>query len=358
MDLLTRTAITRAQAALSVAAPASKAGRDFLRSGIARAVDSSDPWGYAAQRWGSDSTAARICKAAVGASDRADTLTADSGRDEFFATVLEQSVLGKMTAARRVPFLTRCIAPTTGSRGYWIGESVAAKVSKITLDGLGLDSRRVAALVIATNESLADPEAEGRVLADITTAVVASLDEAFTGDQAGSATTPAGIANNVTPTVSSGSVLIDFAELLEAFAGDLGQAALVTDPVTAAQLALSGAQAFAGAGVRGGSALGLPLIVSRSSARDSSGGQIILLDQAGVAVALGVVELAKSRDGMIEADDAPAGDGEGPTAATATRIALFQNELTGFRSSIDANWQRVRAGAVSVLANVDYLAHS
>ena len=358
MDLLTRTAITRAQAALAIAAPASKAGRDFLRAVIARAVDPSDPWAYACKRWGSDSAAALVCRAAVGAADRDDLLTADSGRDEFFASVLEQSVLGKMTAARRVPFNTRCIAPTTGAAGYWIGESKAAKVSKITLDGLGLDAKRVAALVIATNESLADPEAEGRVFADIETAVVNALDEAFCGDQAGTAATPAGITNGLTPVASTGSAVADFSDLLAAFTGDLDQSAVVTDPVTAAQLNLTGAQAFARAGVRGGEALGLPLIVSRSSARDSNGGQIILADQSAIAVALGGIELVKSRDAMIEADDAPTGDAEAPTAATATRINTFTNELTAFKSVLHANWRPVRAGAVAVIGGADYLVGS
>lgn len=359
MDQFERSALHRAQAALNIISAPSRdsLARDYLRGVIARAVarsSSADPFEIAAKRWGASSRAALICKSGISATDRDDALTADHGRDEFFATVLEASIIGKLTQARRLGFGVRTITPSAGSTGYWLGESQAAPVSKLALTGAALPSRKVAGLVVTTKEALADPATEDRVIGDITRACVGVLDQAFVSDDSGDASTPAGILDNVSGTASVGDPANDFAQAIDDFAGDLSTSAWIMDPVTAAQAALHGGPVFQSLGVNGGSVLGIPAIVSRSSPRDTNGGQIVLLDQAGLAVAYEGIELALSTAASIEADNDPDADAEEPTAGTKTRINLFQNELVAHLLTIHANWRLVRPGAVTAITAAHY----
>ena len=104
--------------------------------------------------------------------------------------------------------------------------------------------------------------------------------------------------------------------------------------------------------------LGIPALTSRFSPRDSNGGQIVLLDQAGLALAMEGLEISKSTASMIEADDEPTGDAGAPTAGTATRISLFQNELVAFLAVIRGNWELQRDGAISAISGAAYSASS
>jgi hypothetical protein len=362
VDMTSRFAIERAQAALKIAAadaPRAEA-RDYLRGLIARTVARDKAHDYARERWGDDSRAAQIVKTGVSASDTSDMLTAlNSARDSFFRAVVEASIIGRMDQARRVALNTRTITPSANARGYWVGESKPVPLSKVSLSGATLDSMKVAALVLATTESLADPAAEGRVVEDIMRAMVLALDEAFIdAGNGGNGSTPAAVTNGISAAPSSSNPATDIAALVAAFDGDLSAAILVTDPTTATSAALArdgaGNFMFPALGPRGGSAANIPVLTSRASPRDSDGGQWALIDQSAIAVGLEGAELSQSTASMVEADDDPSGDAEAPTAATSTRIALFQSELVAFKGTIHGNWQRVRSGAVSVVAGADY----
>lgn len=362
MDALSTAAIRRARAALSVACPdgpdRDALARDYIRGIIARTIGGSTadtPADYAAARWGHDSNAARLVKAGVANTQTDDAQVAGhSPRDAFFSRVLEASIVGQLANARRVGFDVRTLTPGTGSTGYWVGESRPVPVSRYVLDGDSLPSRKVAGLVVLTKEALADPQSEARVTEDVLRACTGVLDQAFVGDQAGTDSTPTGILQGISATASSGNAATDAATAIEAFDGDLSTAAWITDPTTAAMMALHGATAFQNVGANGGRALGIPLIASRSSPRDSTGGQLVLVDQAAIAWATDGFELKQSTASMIEADSDPQADAEAPTAGTATRIALFQNELVALMAVIHANWKRARTGAVAAISSADY----
>jgi hypothetical protein len=337
------------------------AAADYLRVKLASALlrreatDAADVAAYAAKRWGRDSWPALVLRAGVAAADREDLETqGHSPRDAFIESVFEASIPGRLARARRVPFKTRILNPSTGASGAWIAESQAVPASRVALEGVSLEARKVGALTFATKESLADPQAEPRVFGDLTRACVEALDAGFLGAAAASAAQPAGLVNGLTPIASAGDPAADVAELVEAFSGDLSQAVFVTDGGTAAAMALHGGQAFAGVGVAGGSLLGAPLLTSRISPSDSTGGQILLLDETALALALDDVELTVSTAASIEADDEAAGDAGGPTASSQTVINLFQTELIAWLVTIHANWRIARPGAVTAISGASY----
>jgi hypothetical protein len=363
LDPLAQVSIARAQAALSIAASGTgdrTLARDFVRSRIALAVSRSQgipPVQYAAQRWGVDSEVPIILRSGVAATDADDVSrlgAAGAASEAFFARVREASIVGRLGRARRVGFNVRTLTPGTGASGFWVGEAKAIPLSRAALEGAELPHRKVAGLVVTSNEALADPASEDRVVEDLVTACAHVLDEAFTGDQAGTADVPAGLLHDVAAVISLGDPARDLADLVDAFDGDLATAAVLTDPTTAVQIALVGGQAFQGLGATGGTALGMPWYTSRMSPRDSDGGQIVLLDEAALALAMDGFELALSTAATLEMDDDPQADGGAPDASSANVVSLFQAELTAFRCVTRANWRLARPGAVAAIAGCDY----
>ena len=162
---------------------------------------------------------------------------------------------------------------------------------------------------------------------------------------------PGSITNGVAPS-PTGNPGTDIAALIAAFDGDFESAAFITDPATAAQIALArdaaGGFAFPDAGPRGGSMLGLPLIMSRSSPRDSSGGQLALVDASGIAYGAEGVRTSASEHTTIEMVD------DTTEPPTVEQVSMYQTNSVAMLSEIAANWKVAREGAVAYVADATY----
>ena len=169
---------------------------------------------------------------------------------------------------------------------------------------------------------------------------------------------PASITNGVSPTVSTGNAAKDLAALIASFTGDLERCYLVTDPVTAAQIALSrdsnGAFLFPDIGPRGGSVLGIPVLTSRGVPRPLAGsptvarGLLILVDPAGIVVGEGGIEADVSTQATLVMDSAPAmtstGIGASPTAPVAANtVSLYQADAVAVRCIRTITWLKARS---------------
>jgi len=118
----------------------------------------------------------------------------------------------------------------------------------------------------------------------------------------------------------------------------------------AAQLALRGG-AFVDLNARGaGSVGGVPVLISKFVAGDSSGGAIILLDAAQLVLALGDVSVGVSTQAAIEMSDAPT---DPPTGSTLL-VSLFQHNLVGVRVERFCNWALASPGAVAYVSGASY----
>src|SRR5690606_17486464 len=226
------------------------------------------PVEIARARWGAHAGLDDILhKDAVGGVTSTDVSTG-RGDHECFASVLEASIVGRLAGLRRVPFNTRLIKMTDALRGYWVSEFAPIPLSKPALQGSSLPRRKIGAIMVTSLETLEsiDPKVEALFETDLRRAVVGALDEAFiaVANVGISDKTPASVTSDASPIVSSGNPAEDIRDLIADFAGDLSAAYFVTDPLTAAEIALArdagGAFLFPDVGPRGGSILGIPLL--------------------------------------------------------------------------------------------------
>lgn len=328
-------------------------GRTFVRGLIARSlvgIDTENIYAFARNRWG-EHNANDVTKAAVAAIGTADTGGVDAAR-VFFGLAREQSIIGRLAGLRRVPFKVRMLSVQTGARGYWVSQAKSIPLSRVALDGSSLDPLKVAAILVTTKEMLqsTDPTAEDTLQDDLVRAVTGVLDEAFL-DRAN-----AGIANEMPASISNGATVVpatndfgaDLRAMIQAFQGDLGYATFVTDPATATSIATmtdaGGRYLFPNIGPRGGELLGIPVLTTRSSAQDSAGGTLSLIDPTGIAGALGGMEVDMSEHATLQMSDAPNDAG-----APIFNVSMFQTNSVAHKAVIYANWNRQRPGSVIVL---------
>lgn len=329
-------------------------GTLFLRSIVAaaRAGTEGNPVTVAENSYGQ-----RVAQLTKAAQDAGGINTGDWGAvmatpeaQEFFAVVEAASILGKLTGLRRVPLNVRTTLMSTGFSAYWIGGGKGKNLSKAVLSGDTLTPLKVAVITAVTQELLrhSGPTTEARLRADMIRAIAEAIDAAFIDPaNAGVADVmPASITNGVTPIASTGNPGADIAALIAAFVGDFEAAAFVTDPATAAQIALArdaaGGFAFPDAGPRGGSILGLPLIVSRSSPRDSSGGQLALVDASGIAYGAEGVRNVIGEHSTLEMVD------EATDPPTVNQVSMFQTNSVAILSEVSANWKVMRPAVVTI----------
>lgn len=326
-------------------------GRFYVRSLCTQIGGGSSPElanSFAAARWGAEGLA--ISKAAVAALTSGDI---GPGGSEFFGVVREASIFGGLLGTRPSDFNRRMLSRTNGAIGWWVGEASPAPLLKAVLAGSTLTSKKVVALIAVTDEALRaeSPAVEAGLQADLVTACAGAIDQAaLDPSNAGSDNIPAAVTHGAPTIAASSDAAADLKALVAAFAGDMSSSFLVTDPTTATGLAMvrgaNGSFLFPDAGPRGGSILGIPLLVSRHSPRDTSGGQLALIDASGIALAMDSIELSQSENTTLAMADSP--------TSPAQMVSMFQTNALALKAVIRANWENQRVGGVAVLTGVDY----
>jgi HK97 family phage major capsid protein len=340
-------------------------GIDFARAAVAFALGRTDADAahIALQRWGEQGAPYVVVKAAVAAigmnaGDAGVGLASPLGAQEFVASVQQGAIIGRLLGRPELPLNTRTLAITSGATAHWVKAKSPKPVSRLSLAGETLPPLKTAALIVTTREVVqrSDPKTEARFNADLQRACVELLDQTFI-DPANSGVadeSPASITSGATPIASSGNPATDVAALVEAFDGDLASAYFITDPTTATGLAMardaSGSFMFPDVGPRGGSLLGIPLLTSRSSPRDSSGGILVLLDASAVGVGVEGARVARSEQATLQMNDAP----DDPPTATSVQVSLWQSGLVAFLVELFANWKLARSGAVALVTGANY----
>ena len=286
---------------------------------------------------------------------------------DFAEFIRPLTIIGKLTALRRVPFRVRTIAATSGSSAYWSGEKNPRPISRMTFAGSTLEQLSVTAMVVVTRELFISsaPSAESILSRDLAASAVAAMDSTFIDpSNAGIiGVKPAAITSGGAPGApivhSSGITLAavdnDLPILIQALSdagSNLLYATWIMRPRTwvalKAMRGSGGARAFAGlTTVRdGGELLGFPVIVSGASPSDIGspieGGDLVLLDPSQILLwddGGGALEV--STNTALAMSDAP--------TAPSTQVSMFQTESAALKTVRYANWQRCRAGMVQVL---------
>lgn len=320
------------------------------------------------QNWVDGDMVAGSLKAAVGDSGDANVVGNPVALDLVDAA-RPLTILGRLQAlglVRRWPFRTKLIGIGTGATGRFVGEGLAVPISRVDFtDPTTLEPRKIGAGIVVPAETLkhSSPLVEQALRRDLVAAVAEAEDRALLDATiAGSASVPRSLthggataaASGVTPDDAVADLRAAIASLVAA-GSTLATAAIVVTPIVAVMLATtrggSDEASFPGCSAKGGTLLGLPLLVSNAAPT----GAITLIDAGAVTYGEGATELRIGTAGMIELDDAPTGDSTTPVAASANRVSLFQSDAVALMVIRAVAWTRHRSVISASVTGVAYL---
>lgn len=297
---------------------------------------------WAVNRWGPDGAPTHVDKAATPAIEFSgiDSIASGVVDRELFRAVRERALLFRMRGVRRTGFRTRSIT-LSGSTAVFVGEAKPIPVLQPTLDNVGLEPSKIAALSIWTEEALqSTPGLEQLVFDDLARAFGDALDFALLDPtNSGSGEAPASITNGATSIASTSSIDDDIADALAAFTGNLAEAYWLTCPQVAAGLSRD----FQDIGARGGDLAGIPVL----TAFGVPDGQLTLVDPGAIMGAWDdEFELSAGRNGAVELADGSLTQNQ-PTGASL--VSLWQNYLISIRGIGRIAWANAGlSAAVSI----------
>jgi HK97 family phage prohead protease len=294
----------------------------------------------------------------------AELAQADTRFTGDFVTYLYSKTVFDKLPLRPVPGRVHIKGQDGAATGYWVGESKAIPVSKADFSDVELNPLKVAALAVCSIELVTDsqPEAERFIRDSIVEASGQRVDTTFLGSAAAVAgVSPAGLLNGLSALAPSGvdadAVRADLMALYADFlaAKNASGLVMVMTPSMAKALQLLrnslGQREFPDIRADGGALEGDPVFTGDNV----TGGDWILMKPSDIwKIGETGVDVSMSDQATIEQNDAPAGEGDTPTAASATLMSLWQTEQIGFKVVRRINYAKRRTGAVKVLSNAEY----
>lgn len=293
---------------------------------------------------------------------------------EFVELLRPQTILGKLSGVRRVPFNIRYGTQTAGTTGNWVGQGKPIPVSKPTLSSGSLGIAKASVMVAVDEElvRLSNPSAEMLVRDDMIRTLSTFLDVQFVDPNvaASANVSPASITNGVTALTPSGTAAAnlrtDLASLLTSLSRnehDLSEVVWIMTPETALNISLLvtslGTPIYTDIGVGGGTLLGRPVITSNSAnipGSPASGRMIIAVCAPQILLADdGQVSVDASREASIELLDNPTNASTGATAATSV-ISMYQTHSIALRCTRFINWGKRYSTCVEYIKEAAYVA--
>lgn len=289
---------------------------------------------------------------------------------DFVEFLRPQTILGRMTGLRRVPFNVRITGQTSGGDAYWVGEGAPKPLTSFNFNAVNLRWSKVATIAVITEElaRMSTPSAEALVRQSLADAVIARLDMDFIDPSKAAVAdvSPASITNGVTPIPSSGTdadaIRADIRALWAVYiANNISPTSAVYIMSASTALALSmmqnalGQPEFSGVTMTGGSLGGVPVIVSEYVAQfgDTSGNIVILANQSDIFLADdGQVVLDASREASLQMLDNPTNNSG--TGTGTSMVSMFQTNSIALRAERWINWQKRRPQAVAYLTGVNW----
>lgn len=234
----------------------------------------------------------------------------------------------------RVPFRANVRVGEAFASGAIIDEGSPMPISSAAYSAVYLDQRKVGSLVVVDGSlvKFGSTASEQLLLGAVTRATVKAMDAAFIDPNVSGS-----LVENCRVQSSSGSttaqILADLQAMASTMADDdcVGDLVWVMKPETAVTLAgkytTAGTLAFPYVTVDGGSLLGIPVLVSRSSPQ-----QIALVDRTQVVFADDErAEIAPSSYATLQMLD-------NPSSGATTNVSLWQNGMKAIMASRYVNW--------------------
>lgn len=287
-------------------------------------------------------------------------------------TILGQFGQGGVPSLRMIPFNVHIKGQTSGGTGYWVGEGQPKPVTKFDFLDTYHGFNKLACIAVITDELIrfSDPSAERLVRDSLADAVIETMDTSFIDTVAATTSRPAGLLNNVAGTGSAGSdhdaVKEDIKTLWSAGIAaklPLSGAVYITTSSIALALSLmhgdlSDAPLFPNINLRGGTLLGVPVIVSDYV----PAGNVILVFASEIYLSDdGTVTVDASNQASIQMVDGESAtnastdlDEDYPAPVHSTTVSMFQTNSVALRAERYINWSKRREAAVARITGVDW----
>ena len=353
------------------------AGQNYVRQIIAKAAAQHDehgrrPWAIAMERWGkTNPRLVEIMKAnevpggGTGTGEWGHELVSINNQytGDFIEYLYSKTIYDQLPL-RRVPANVLIKGQDGASTGYWVGESKAIPVTTADFMDVTLTPLKAAALAVISNDLIlySSPDAEMLVRDSLVEASSQRVDLTFISAAAASAgVSPAGILNGVSALAASGTdadaLRRDIGRLYAPFIAAKNSTGLqfVMNPAQAKAIQLMrnalGQTEFPGLSTAGGTLEGDPVVVG-----DNVNAAYLLLLKPSDIYRIGDtgVEVAISKEAMIEQSTAPTGATDTPADATQARTSMFQSDSTAIRVIRRISFAKRRAGAVQYINDAAY----
>lgn len=363
------------------AAPVLPKGTAFTRYVIAqcRAKGNLVQAAEIAKQW-HDSTpeVAEVLKAAMAAGTTTDAEWAaplvpyQQMSSEFIELLRPETIVGKLTGLRAVPFNVRIPGQTQGSSVNWVGETAPKPVSELKFGDITLRFNKLAGIVVISDElaRLSTPAAEGIIRTDLTAQIAQFMDDSFINPANAEIADirPASVTNGVVATPASGTdadaLRADARALFGQFIAanlSVADAAWVMTATQAMSIGMMqnalGQNEFPGLGATGGTFMGLPVIVSETVPTTAgvdgapATSIIVLVKQSEILLAdEGGVTIDVSREATLQMNSTP----DNPSTAATVMTSLWQNNLVGIRAERMITWRKRRPQAVGYISGANY----
>jgi len=281
---------------------------------------------------------------------------------EFIELLRPETLIGRMTGFRKVPFMTRIPKQTSGATAGWVGEGLPKPMSEMVFDAITIPHTKVAVIVALTDELVrfSNPSAEATVRADLIAAIASYLDVQFIDPlvTVSSGVRPASITNGVTDIDSTGASLAqithDLAEAMAAMAAanvPMRNRYWLLNPRTEIFLRTirdgNGNFAFRDE-MNAGRLFGVAFLSSTGIGISSLNTNIVLVEASEILLADdGMVTIDASREASLQFTTSP-------SSGAQSMVSLWQSNMVGLRAERYVYWLRRRAEAVQWISGVAY----
>lgn len=325
-----------------------------------------------AKQWTDTPEVEQVLKAAVAAGTTTDATWAaplvpyQQMSNELIELLRPETIVGKMSQLRKVPFNVRIPGQTQGSTVNWVGETKPKPVSALAFEDITLRFNKIAGIVVISDElaRLSTPSAEAIIRGDLVAQIAQFTDDSFINPAYAAVTDvrPASVTNSATSIPASGTdadaLRNDVRALYATFiAANMSTAGAVWIMTSTQAMAIGmmmnplGQPEFPGIGATGGTLLGLDVIVSETVPSDSSGSIIVLAKQSEILLAdEGGVTVDVSREASVQMNSTP----DDPATASTVYTSLWANNLLGIRAERMITWRKRRPQAVAYISSANY----
>lgn len=334
----------------------------------------------AKSRWKDSPEVEAVLRAAVSAGTTTDTTWAAplaQYRDmaaEFIELLRPETLLGRMTGFRRVPFLVRMPRQTAGATAGWVGQGAPKPVRELAFDSVTIPHTKIAVIVAITEElaRFSTPSAEATVRQDLISTIAQYMDQQMVDPTVAAVNdvSPASITNSGVDASWIDSTGDTVAQITNDLNSALTRMAVAnvgmrnrywllhprTENFLRTLRTSQDVFAFRDE-MNTGRLLGVPFVSSANMPlRDQSSPvstgtletYIVLVEASEIFLADdGEVMIDVSREASLQMNDAP-------SAGAQSLVSLWQNNMIGIRAERYVYWQRRREEAVVTIRGVSY----